>query len=311
MSKRRTTREERGKQGRSKARSVTRDASPQNFGRRTRKPGLFARMRGAIRAWLHFRRPVLMLTAAIFALTALAALFASGVVGRTVHKTSNAANSLFSDAGFGIAEVHLSGNQRTPAASVMAALGLEAGQSIFSVDLPATRARLMQLPWVAEAEVKRRYPDDLLVTIVEKLPYARWQAQDGRVFVVERTGGLITDKGTDAFARLPLLVGEGAPAVAAPFVDAVAQHRAIVARTAAYQYQSGRRWNLLLDDGVVVKLPEAGWQKQLFVLDHLIVDEGVLERDVTEIDLRSPTHYFFVRKSDTDKAKKPEPGSAI
>jgi cell division protein FtsQ len=311
MSKRRTVREERGKQGRSKARGVTRDAAPQNFGRRTKKPGPFARMRGAIKSWFHFRRPMLMLTAGLLALTALAALFASGVIGRTIHKTTDAASSFFNDAGFGVAEVHLTGNQRTPAVTVMAALGLRPGQSIFSVDLPAARMRLMQLPWVAEAEVKRRYPDDLLVTIVEKLPYARWQTPDGRVFVVERTGGLITDKGTDVFAKLPLLVGDGAPQVAAPFVDEVAQHRAIVARTAAYQYQSARRWNLLFDDGVIVKLPETGWQQQLSVLDHLIVDEGVLERDLAEIDLRSPTHYFFVTKSKAEKKPQPEAGSAI
>ena len=42
------------------------------------------------------------------------------------------------------------------------------------------------------------------------------------------------------------------------------------------------------------KLPETGWQKELDALEHLIVDKGILERDITEIDLRSPTHYFFV-----------------
>ena len=310
VSKRRPAREERGKQGRSAARGVARDTQRQNFGRRGKKPGLFARLRGAFKAWFHLRRPMLVLTAGILAFTALAALFASGVIGRTIHRTSDAAAAFLSDAGFGVAEVHLSGNQRTSAATIMAALGLKAGQSIFNIDLPDARLRLLQLPWAAEAEVKRRYPDDIDVTIVEKLPYARWQSPDGRLFVVERTGGLITDQNLDAFAKLPLLLGNGAPQMAAPFVDAVAQHRAIVARTAAYQYQSGRRWNLLLDDGVVVKLPETGWQKQLFVLDHLIIDEGVLERDVTEIDLRSPTHYFFVSKPKAEK-KQPEPGSAI
>ena len=85
-------------------------------------------------------------------------------------------------------------------------------------------------------------------------------------------------------------------------------HRAIAARVAAYAHVSQRRWNLILDDGVVVKLPETGWQKELDALEHLIIDDGILERDVTEIDLRSPTHYFFVaeerreeRRSDAGK----------
>ena len=59
------------------------------------------------------------------------------------------------------------------------------------------------------------------------------------------------------------------------------------------------------------KLPETGWQKQLDALEHLIVDKGILERDVTEIDLRSPTHYFFVLQERREErrsngAKRPE-----
>jgi hypothetical protein len=50
-----------------------------------------------------------------------------------------------------------------------------------------------------------------------------------------------------------------------------------------------------------VELPESGWQKELDSLEHLIIDNGILERDVTEIDLRSPTHYFFLLKSGEKK----------
>jgi cell division protein FtsQ len=252
-----------------------------------------------------------VLTLVVLALTTLAGLFASGTIGRTVHSVDKTMDSLVSQAGFGVGEVHLSGNQRTPSVTIMAALGLSPGQSIFDVDLVAARQRLLELPWIAQAQVRRRYPDDIIVEVVEKVPFARWQSPKGPLYVVERTGALITDKGAGAFAKLPLLAGDAAPQVAASFVDAVSQHRAILARVAAYQYQSERRWNLLLDDGVIVKLPETGWQKQLDVLDHLIVDKGILEDDVKEIDLRSPTHYFFVRKTDTPKEKKTEPGSQI
>jgi len=54
---------------------------------------------------------------------------------------------------------------------------------------------------------------------------------------------------------------------------------------------------LILDDGVVVQLPDAGWQKQLDTLEHLIVDNSILERNLIEIDLRSPTKYFFILKN--------------
>ena len=112
---------------------------------------------------------------------------------------------------------------------------------------------------------------------------------------------MITTRDVEKFRHLPKLVGAGAAANAAELVDAVQAHRAIAARIAAYSYQSQRRWNLLLDDGVTVQLPEAGWQKELDALEHLIIDTGVLERDISEIDLRSPTHYFFILKSGEKK----------
>ena len=142
-------------------------------------------------------------------LTALAALFASGVIGRTVHRAGSAGNEIVADAGFGISKLHLAGNVRTAPVTILAALGFEPGQSIFTADLPAARARLLRLPWIAGAEVKRRYPDDIGVRIVEKQPFARYQSPKG-LYVVERSGGLITDKDLGPFRNLPLLAGDGA-----------------------------------------------------------------------------------------------------
>jgi len=49
------------------------------------------------------------------------------------------------------------------------------------------------------------------------------------------------------------------------------------------------------------KQPAPKSQKELDALEHLIIDGGILERDVTEIDLRSPTHYFFLLKNGEKK----------
>ena len=116
---------------------------------------------------------------------------------------------------------------------------------------------------------------------------------------------MITTKDVELFARLPKLIGPGAPDATAELVDAVAAHRAVSARVKAFEFQSDRRWNLILDDGVVVKLPETGWQPQIDALEHLIVDEGILEHNVTEIDLRSPNQYFFVLGGGAKKTVKP------
>ncbi len=287
----------RTKAGRGSARASRGGPAAKPFGRRKQPSNnVFARALRAVRSWFAFRRLMLTLTAAFLAMVGIAGLFIGGYVGRAVHGVTGATAAVFDDAGFGIAKVHLAGNSRTPPESILAALGFEPGQSIFGADIQLARARLLKLDWVAQADVRRRYPDDISVRIVEKLPFALWQSPDAKLWVVERDGGLITTDGVAEFRRLPLLLGAGG-ASAADIVDAVAQHRAVFARVKAYQRVSERRWNLILDDGVVVKLPEQAWQKELDALEHLIIDKGILERDIVEIDLRSPQQYFFVERS--------------
>jgi cell division protein FtsQ len=261
------------------------------------RPGLLARTRDGLRDWLVRRRPMFALGLAFVMAALVTALFAGGYVGRAIRSMDRGVDAAIAGAGFGISEVHLAGNVRVPPQTVLAALGFQPGESIFGADLQEARARLMRLDWVADADVQRRYPDAISVRLVEKLPFALWKSPGG-IYVVERNGGLITSRGVDAFARLPLLAGAGAPKSAAEIVDAVAQHRALAARVKIYQRQSERRWNLILDDGVLVELPETGWQKELDTLETLIVDKGILERNVTEIDLRSPSHYFFMLKGE-------------
>jgi cell division protein FtsQ len=299
----------RGKSGRSPSRGISRGRAVEPR-RGKASDGVIARL-AAFGSGL-WQRPMLLLAAGVVIVTGIGAVVAGNVVDRTVQKTDAAAGAMVTSAGFGISQVHLSGNNRTKPAAIMAALGFRAGQPIFDVSLRSARARLLQLPWVADAEVKRRYPDDISVQIVERTPYARWQTPRGVLVVVERRGRIITSDGMDDFGHLPLLLGNGAPEKAPAIVAAVARHRAVLARVEAYQFQSRRRWNLLLDDGVIVKLPETGWDKQLAVLDHLIVDKGILESDIKEIDLRHPAYYFFVRRGGTEqKDRKPETGSAI
>jgi len=272
--------------------------------RRSKGPEILAGL--VDRLSLFARRPMMAMCGVLAVLVLLAALFASGVIGRSIGAINRTIDAVTANAGFGISEIHITGNRRTPYSQVLEVLGMKPGQSIFSADVWQARNRLAHLEWIATAEVHRRYPDAIFVTLVEKRPFALWQAPtdahgEAPIWVVERNGKLITTHDVEKFRRLPKLVGSGAPAAAADLVDAVATHRAIAARIAAYARQSERRWNLILDDGVVVQLPETGWQKELDALEHLIIDGGILERDITEIDLRSPTHYFFLLKNGEKK----------
>ena len=45
--------------------------------------------------------------------------------------------------------------------------------SFFKIDLAAMRTELEQMPWIAHAEVRRVWPDQVVIRLEEQLPVAR------------------------------------------------------------------------------------------------------------------------------------------
>jgi cell division protein FtsQ len=241
---------------------------------------------------LSFRRPVLMLTLTLMAAGTAAGIFAGGHVAKTIADTQVKIESALAAVGFSVQEIALTGEERTDVAAAYAALGVVKGDSIFAFDPALARERLLRLPWVADAEVRRQLPDTVVVRLVEKRPFALWQ-NGNRVAVIERSGAVITTNGSNDLPRLPLVVGPGAPEAAANLIDALGTEKAVSARVAAVERIGERRWDLLLSGGVTVRLPEDGWKTELSELENLIVEKGVLERDIEMIDLRYRDNYIF------------------
>ncbi|MEY4879018.1 MAG: hypothetical protein RJB62_487 [Pseudomonadota bacterium] len=254
--------------------------------------GFLGRFLGAIPGLSLLRRPMLLLTLLLLIGGLGAGLFAGGYISDTIADARARTLAAFTSAGFTVDEITLEGNERTSAQEVYDSLGIETGISIFDADPTTVRDNLLGLPWVSDVVVTRHFPDLVAIRLIEKRPFAMWQVGSA-IVVVERSGAVIDGAEPDPSAHLPLLIGPGAPEVAAPLLDALGNQRALGARLQGVERISERRWDLILDRGVRVRLPEDGWEDQLGELERLIVERGLLERDLEIIDLRFPDSYIF------------------
>ena len=71
------------------------------------------------------------------------------------------------------------------------------------------RRGLKQVPWIKHAQVMRLLPSTLQVVIEERVPFAMWQIH-GQTYVVDAEGVMLAPALREAYADLPLVVGEGA-----------------------------------------------------------------------------------------------------
>ncbi|MSO80194.1 MAG: FtsQ-type POTRA domain-containing protein [Alphaproteobacteria bacterium] len=203
--------------------------------------------------------------------------------------------SLSADAGLAVGHVLVEGRQFADRKDVDAALGIERGQPIFAVNLAEARARLQSLCWVRHASIARRLPDVVYVRIEERVPLALWQ-RNGRLSLIDRDGTVIGREGIANWLHLPMVVGEGAETAAAQLVDALAAVPEVARHVDAAVRVSGRRWDLKLNGGIDVRLPENEVAAALVRLDRLQRENALLDRDVMAVDLRIPDR-LIVRTS--------------
>jgi cell division protein FtsQ len=219
-----------------------------------------------------------------------------GHVPMIVDFLSDARDAAANAAGFRIAAVSLSGEKHVSRAEVFAAAGVTDRASLLFLDVDAARARLKAIPWIAEAAVRKLYPDRLQITVTERDAFALWQ-RDGKVSVISADGTVVGSLADWHFAHLPLVVGPGAAARAREFLALLDAHPEIRRQVRASILIAERRWNLKLKNGLDVRLPETDVLRALDTLAELDRDKHLISRDIVAIDLRMPDRVS-VRLSD-------------
>lgn len=190
-------------------------------------------------------------------------------------------------AGFAVEDVRVSGNEHTSEIDILQLLGLDGSISLLGLDIAAARAALSDLPWVESAEVRKIYPRAVEVVLRERQAYGIWQ-HGTELSLIEKSGSVIAPLRDNKFASLPLFVGRDAETAAAAVEGEFAKFPDIAARVRAFVRVAGRRWDIHLDNGVVVKLPEDNIGVALAKLSRLDAEQRLLERDIAAVDLRLP-----------------------
>lgn len=209
-------------------------------------------------------------------------IFYALVVGGQIGRVGDA---LLVFVGFGIDDVQIKGDRETSEIAVLQKLELSG--SLVAFDVEAAQERVAELPWVSDAVVRKFYPGTLAVEITERTPFALWQ-RNGEVFLIDKTGAEIVPLDESRFTKLPFMVGGGANDTAPAFLADLFTQPDLAMQMRAAVLVAGRRWDLHLEDGVTVKLPEKSARQALAQLVRLDSEYQLLARDVTVIDLRLP-----------------------
>ncbi|MBV8936710.1 MAG: FtsQ-type POTRA domain-containing protein [Alphaproteobacteria bacterium] len=189
--------------------------------------------------------------------------------------------------GLVVTDIKVEGRETTDRETILAALGARPGTPILATNPSQAKGQLETLPWVRSAMVERRLPDTLYVRLVERKPLALWQ-HGGKLELIDQEGTVIPVTRLERFAKLPLVVGEGAASHAAELLDMLAKEPDLASRVSAAIRVGDRRWNLRIDNAIDVLLPADTPASAWTQLARLERSSSILKRDVQTVDVRLP-----------------------
>ncbi len=255
--------------------------------RRARHPSLRRRLPRWLERLLRPTMAAAALGAAIVLLFAGIVTIHLGGIAGTAAAVRSAIVAWTGTLGIAVQEVLVEGRRETSPDAVLAALDVDRGTPLLAFSPEAARRRLLALGWVKEARIERRLPGTIYVDLEERHPAAIWQ-RHGEYTLVDASGAVI---GSDALARyhgLRVIVGDRAPARFAELFALLDAEADLARRVVAAVRVGDRRWNVQLDNGMTVLLPETGVADAWALLARLADERALLERGIAHIDLRNP-----------------------
>lgn len=189
--------------------------------------------------------------------------------------------------GFGLNQITISGLAQLSEREVLKLAEITPRLSLPFLSAAEIRSKLEAAPLIKTASVRKLYPNELAISLVEREPFALWQ-RNGELFVIAADGTVIDKMNDRRFASLPLVVGDKANLRAPSYVSLLDGAGPLRRQIRAGMLISGRRWTLKMENGLDVLLPEDGASTALVRLAKLEREDRILEKDVLSLDLRVP-----------------------
>lgn len=188
------------------------------------------------------------------------------------------------------------------ATAVRAAVLPAIGTGFFSTRVEDVSAAVAQVPWVAEAEVRREWPHSLHVDIVEESPVARWNG-DG---LMDARGRVFVHDADPVYSALPLLSGRSGSEQ-----DVLAQYDTLAGLVAprglqitALTVDARGAATVLLSDGIEVRLGREDAEARLARFSAIALPAlGAKLATVAYVDMRYTNGFAVGWKTPGERAK--------
>jgi cell division septal protein FtsQ len=156
---------------------------------------------------------------------------------------------------------------------------------------------LQENPWIRNLQLSRQFPGVLRVKVIEYNPFALFTSDNQEYLLVDEYGHTIDVPKEQLvnFSHLFTIVDKNIDATEINrLFNILTAHDNLIKNISSFLRVGNRRWNLLLKNNLLVKLPmENDTMIEALVVLDILLDTPGLQLDLREIDLRLSNRAFL------------------
>lgn len=213
-------------------------------------------------------------------------IWAGGFVSRAGTWTRDIFADASASMGLRVRDVVIEGRDHIDAVELKQTIAVAQGDPLLGIDIHALHARLTAIPWVRDVRVRRAFPDRLVISIDERRPVALWTDAPGGPAIIDDEGIVLARSNLKSFGQLLAVEGKGASTQAGKLINLLRGQPDIAVRVKKAIRVSERRWDLAMDGGTVIRLPEDDPGFALARASKAQIQEKILDQHYKAIDLR-------------------------
>ncbi len=205
---------------------------------------------------------------------------------------SNHTYDVTADNGMVLENVIIEGHSNLLPSDIAVSLNADVGTPILSINLDKVREDLTKNQWVKNALIERRFPNTIYIGITERIPIVIWQ-NDKKLYLVDEEGSVISPHDITKFVGLIHVIGSDAPIYGYSLKKALEKDNTLRKRVVSCVRYGERRWNLILEQDITVKMPEYDFDRAYKYLSELNENNKLFDQNYKVIDLRDKEKYFL------------------
>ena len=167
-------------------------------------------------------------------------------------------------------------------------------KSLFTLDLDYTVSEIQKLNWVKRVNIKKKFPHTIEILIFENDPFA-YLLKDRKTFLIDIDGEIISEENNlENIDEYLIVTGKDSQKNLSKLIrDINIAYPEILASLYELEFIEKRRWDIIINNKLRIKLSESDVQNSLINLKKLINENKILKSNIIEVDLRISDRAIF------------------